>query len=364
MAAESEMKLTYQNGIRSTYEMTGAHLVSEHIRIQFPGFQRDVNTDHVEHLVKEQKDNLAKEGQYLFFGTIVIGIFQNIPYCLDGQHRYHTIIQLLEENKSNPFAPPIHVFVDVLQCRKRSDLRHWFIKLNQARKVPEVLLEEDDEDRKMIIDASNIDLPKFPEQFKAYLTDTYPVYLSGATSPHRPNINRENFFVQVAAKYPDLEHRLAASGQTIGEWIEQQNTLHGAWLDTVRDPNHPNHHENYAIAWERIRDKRGARKFYLGVYWLDTVKNTVSKALRMQCWQAWFATLPPGSLRSSDGTVACPCCETERISSFTFQAGHRVSFRNGGATTVANLIPLCATCNVAMGPMNYDEYYARNHVGS
>lgn len=368
-AAKSEtvapMQLLTQHGIQSVFLATGEQLISENTRIQFPGFQRDVNVDHVAHLVAQQKENLRAHGTYVFSGSIVIGMFQNDPYCLDGQHRYHAIIQLLQESAMNPFRAPIRLVVEVIQCRQRSDLRHWFIKLNQGRAVPEVLLIEDDEDRRMIVDAAANDdaiPPTLSEQFKAHLLATYAVYLSPTNAPHRPNINRDAFHNTVMTRY-DLPTILAASGQTLVEWLEQQNALHGEWLDTVRHPDHPNHHENYAVAWERIQAKKGARKFYLGCYWLDTVKNTVSKALRIQCWQAWLATLPPGSLRPSDATVACPCCERERISAFTFHAGHRVSFRNGGSTQVSNLIPLCATCNIGMGPMNYDEYYARNHVG-
>jgi 5-methylcytosine-specific restriction endonuclease McrA len=46
------------------------------------------------------------------------------------------------------------------------------------------------------------------------------------------------------------------------------------------------------------------------------------------------------------------------IEQSNFHAGHRVSFKNGGPHSADNLIPLCGSCNMSMGRMNYDEYKA------
>jgi 5-methylcytosine-specific restriction endonuclease McrA len=50
-----------------------------------------------------------------------------------------------------------------------------------------------------------------------------------------------------------------------------------------------------------------------------------------------------------------------RIDVFNFQCGHKQAEAKGGATTVENLIPLCARCNLSMGTMHFDAW---NTLGS
>jgi 5-methylcytosine-specific restriction endonuclease McrA len=45
-----------------------------------------------------------------------------------------------------------------------------------------------------------------------------------------------------------------------------------------------------------------------------------------------------------------------RIDVFNFQCGHKQAEAKGGATTVENLIPLCARCNLSMGTMHFDTW--------
>ena len=56
------------------------------------------------------------------------------------------------------------------------------------------------------------------------------------------------------------------------------------------------------------------------------------------------------------GIAKCLCCKMTDISAFSFHCGHIVSERNGGSTTLGNLIPLCQSCNSSMGSRNYDEF--------
>jgi 5-methylcytosine-specific restriction endonuclease McrA len=38
-----------------------------------------------------------------------------------------------------------------------------------------------------------------------------------------------------------------------------------------------------------------------------------------------------------------------RLTPFTFEAGHNIPFSKGGKTTIDNLFPICSTCNKSMG---------------
>jgi len=71
------------------------------------------------------------------------------------------------------------------------------------------------------------------------------------------------------------------------------------------------------------------------------LKLKIPKALRESVWI------------SHSGKVferACftPWCQN-RINVFDFHTGHNVPESKGGATTLDNLIPLCARCNLSMG---------------
>jgi len=60
--------------------------------------------------------------------------------------------------------------------------------------------------------------------------------------------------------------------------------------------------------------------------------------------------------RSFEHACSTPWCENT-ISVFDFQCGHNVPESKGGPTILANLVPLCARCNVSMGDrFTFDEW--------
>ena len=94
------------------------------------------------------------------------------------------------------------------------------------------------------------------------------------------------------------------------------------------------------------------------------LKFKIPKALRESVWI------------SHSGKVferACftPWCQN-RINVFDFHTGHNVPESKGGATTLDNLIPLCARCNLSMGinirsrsgPLNSGPLLLKNRFGS
>lgn len=76
-------------------------------------------------------------------------------------------------------------------------------------------------------------------------------------------------------------------------------------------------------------------------------KHTISKPTKLKVWVNQFGNA---------GVGLCPVCKTNEISPFTFHCGHKISEKNGGPAHAVNLIALCATCNLSMGSMNYDDF--------
>jgi 5-methylcytosine-specific restriction endonuclease McrA len=73
----------------------------------------------------------------------------------------------------------------------------------------------------------------------------------------------------------------------------------------------------------------------------------VPAALRAALWNDRFG--------EREGVGHCACCSKE-VTQQCFHAGHVVSVAEGGATTLENLVVLCALCNTSMGAKSFDEF--------
>lgn len=56
------------------------------------------------------------------------------------------------------------------------------------------------------------------------------------------------------------------------------------------------------------------------------------------------------------GRTKCGVCKVADITQLNFHCAHVVAESKGGATTVANLRPTCAGCNLSMRTMNLNDY--------
>ena len=52
----------------------------------------------------------------------------------------------------------------------------------------------------------------------------------------------------------------------------------------------------------------------------------------------------------------CPCCNTEIITVWTFEMGHKLSRAAGGTMDLDNLRPICSICNKSMGKKHWVDY--------
>lgn len=77
-------------------------------------------------------------------------------------------------------------------------------------------------------------------------------------------------------------------------------------------------------------------------------KQKISIKLKRAVWDAHFGPLI--------GTARCPCCEDTLIRQIEFHCGHKVPESRGGSTTVDNLVPICAQCNLSMGTSLFEDF--------
>lgn len=88
-------------------------------------------------------------------------------------------------------------------------------------------------------------------------------------------------------------------------------------------------------------------------------KKAIPKALRAAVWKTYVG--------EDIGRAKCTVCGVADMSPFDFHCAHVVAEAEGGPTTLANLRPTCATCNVSMQKQNLDDfrraYFARGGAG-
>ena len=77
-------------------------------------------------------------------------------------------------------------------------------------------------------------------------------------------------------------------------------------------------------------------------------KKSIPKSLKKMTWDKWIGP--------NIGKTKCLCCKHQEIRQIEFHCGHIIAEVNGGKTTVENLKPICAQCNLSMGSMNMNEF--------
>jgi len=79
-------------------------------------------------------------------------------------------------------------------------------------------------------------------------------------------------------------------------------------------------------------------------------RRSIPKKIRGLVWKEHFGESMMG---------ACFCCKKKLEALDDWHAGHIVSHANGGKDGVANLRPVCISCNLSMGTENMDEFKER-----
>lgn len=82
-------------------------------------------------------------------------------------------------------------------------------------------------------------------------------------------------------------------------------------------------------------------------------KEKIPVKLREEVWVAKMG-------RVFEGKCPTTWCSTT-ITVFDFESGHNIPESKGGATTIANLVPLCPRCNRSMGSkFTFDEWCVKH----
>jgi len=85
-------------------------------------------------------------------------------------------------------------------------------------------------------------------------------------------------------------------------------------------------------------------------------KKSIPKVVKDLTWARWVG--------DSVAKTKCLCCGVNEIKMNSFHCGHVISEANGGKTTVDNLRPVCATCNLSMRTQHMEQFKGQYGLGS
>lgn len=77
-------------------------------------------------------------------------------------------------------------------------------------------------------------------------------------------------------------------------------------------------------------------------------KRAIPKTLKRLVWDTYIG--------SAVGCAKCCCCKARDIFQYEFHCGHVEPESKGGKTSVENLRPICAQCNLSMGARDMNEF--------
>jgi esterase/lipase len=84
-------------------------------------------------------------------------------------------------------------------------------------------------------------------------------------------------------------------------------------------------------------------------------KKTIPKVVKDLTWQRWIG--------DDIAKAKCLCCGVNEIKMNSFHCGHVISEAMGGPTTVDNLRPVCATCNLSMRTQHMEKFKGQHGLG-
>lgn len=84
-------------------------------------------------------------------------------------------------------------------------------------------------------------------------------------------------------------------------------------------------------------------------------KKTIPKILKDLTWSKWVG--------DHIAKTKCLCCGVNDIKMNSFHCGHVIAEADGGPTTIENLRPICATCNLSMRTQNMVKFKEQHALG-
>jgi hypothetical protein len=312
--------------------------------IKQPECQRYLDNEQINKLLDYQIKHFNKYNEFFFTNPITLGLYNEIHYIIDGQHRLNCITKLIKLKYDDFKIPVVILYIDSI-----SELDNKYMAINSNKPIP---LSKNINDWKF-----------FGKHVEKHFIDNFSKYISNSNKPNPPNINIDNLI-----KY--INQNNIANKIDINVFIKEIDKLNIYYQQTylttlvkyfsknimkqinkskLKQENNPlllSLYKNYE--WiERIIYKNNNNMDYESIVHIPKDHRVKIKIkLKREIWKKRFINKMNGE---------CYVCD-EGIDYDNFHCGHIKSLFYGGKTKLSNLEPICSKCNINMGTNNLEEY--------
>jgi len=138
-----------------------------------PEFQREPNSSRIQEIKEDLLAEKKKYGSIEPLGVIILGIYNNVTYIIDGQHRFEAYKQLDE---------PRYIIVQEWKCSSMQEMEDHFRRIN--RYVPV---------ESYVLNPKSVIIKQACDTLIRYIEKEYSAYLSKSKNPNFPYINIQTF---------------------------------------------------------------------------------------------------------------------------------------------------------------------------
>lgn len=320
-----------------------------------PAFQRTINPDHVDAIVRDVRSDWEKYHELTVQQSVTVALLRNTStyHLLDGQHRLQAF-QILSREDIAELAD-IRLPVVIYCCESRDEVLFWYSRINHHLPIHPLELE--------------LSWNEKVKPLLEFVTKKWRTYITKSERPVCPNVNLhsiqsvfekrtsllederitpERLIEDVVELNDEMRRRcsLYVSGNTrlqrclakkpedpcfLGYWKSHE------WVDFVL------HRRVAGLRWETL----DWHKLDCGANIAATVRQTIPKQIRRMVWAKC------NDARSVEG-LCYVCSETLHFDNM--ECGHDMPHHLGGRAELDNLWPLCRDCNRTMGIRRVEDF--------
>lgn len=313
------------------------------LKIVKPEYQGSLDEDRVNEMVDEYIKNPL---YFKFKNKIIIGILNDVLYCIDGQHRLEMIKKLYNERKITDDTANFCWY----KCNSQKDIENLFYSINKDSTKNQCFINSDVYDKIKIND------------FVKLLKNSYKSYFSSKKSETSKKFTIEEFRDKLIEleyfKNDNFENAKDLFDHIIKENNDFYSLLNYSVIIKNNDLNIFYKEEQLCISDKIILSLKNCNflkwiqdKNELPYHPPKKSKQIITPYKKNKVWQREFG---------DDENGECPItfCKTilNNGRNKNWECGHIISEFNGGDCEPLNLRPICKNCNCSMGSKDWNVY--------
>lgn len=293
--------------------------------------QRNIDTNHVDEMIKYQNNYYKKHKEYFFPNPIIIGLLKDKYYILDGQHRLNTNKRLTNE---------CNITCSLIETDSKRELDEYLKLINSNKPYVQVR-----NDQVKIIEN--------------YLLTKYTKYSKNTKEPRIPHFKPNNIVDLLNSEYKDVNIDSSLFIQKLEE-LNTYITLNYKEMGILerhyrlcvdKDTNNPYYvgcisHNRWVYAVISSMSGKLFENIDFTSYPYTTNRKSIPKRLKESLWEKYNKDSLKGK---------CYVCEND-IKNTDFDCGHVIAVHRGGTNDIDNIRCVCRVCNNDMGSKNLYTY--------